>query len=52
MGTDTSDKQQDHIGKPSKRKKNKVARASDRTIKKLLETEKLPASGSRKSHGR
>jgi hypothetical protein len=42
-GTDTSDKKQDHI---------KVARASDRTIKKLLKTEDVPACKDKKSHGR
>jgi hypothetical protein len=52
IGTDTSDKKQDHIGKVSKREKNKVARASDRTIKKLLKTEDVPACKDKKSHGR
>jgi hypothetical protein len=39
-----SSKDQENIGKGLKQKKNTVARASNRTIKKLLKTEKMPAS--------
>jgi hypothetical protein len=46
MGKDMSPKKQENIGKESKQRKKTVARASDRTIKKLLKTEKMPTSRS------
>jgi len=51
MGKDMSRKKQEDMGTGSKRKKNSVARASDRIIKKLLKTEKGPALAGEKSRG-
>jgi hypothetical protein len=51
MGKDMSGKKQDNIGKGSKQRTKTVARASARTIKKLLKTEKGPAVAGNKSRG-
>ena len=51
MGKDMSGKKQENIGKGSKQRTKTVARASARTIKKLLKAEKGPAVAGNKSRG-
>jgi hypothetical protein len=51
MGKDMSRRKPEDIGKGPKGKKHSLARASERTIKKLLKAEKKPASMGEKSRG-